>query len=121
MAAAVGRVSVLSTRVRADGDITGQHRRGRDVGRLRHLRASEPVLHEHRTTPDHRRRDRILVRTHIHHLMPFAAEHTEDIGAARSGGAAVPVQFPAQALACSVLCTCLWQRRAGEHKDGSAR
>jgi hypothetical protein len=58
------------------------------------------VLHEHRTTPDHRRGNRILVRTHIHHLTPFGAEHIEDIGAARSGGAAVLVQFPAQTLVC---------------------
>ena len=59
------------TAVRADGDITGQHRRRRDVGRLRYPRALQPVLHEHRTTPDHRRRNGILVRAHIHHLTPF--------------------------------------------------
>ena len=74
------------------------------------------MLHEHRTTPDHRRRNRILVRTHIHHLTLFAAEHIEDIGAARSGGAAVPGQFPAQALAYPVLSSCLRQCRAGEHQ-----
>jgi hypothetical protein len=62
--------------VRADGDVAGQHRRRRDIGRLRHLRALQPVLHEHRTTPHHRRRNQIFVRSHIHHLTPLAVEHT---------------------------------------------
>jgi len=53
--------------VRANAHIAGQHRRRRDVGRLRYPRALQPVLHEHRTTPDHRRRNRIFVCTHSHH------------------------------------------------------
>ena len=59
--------------VRADGDITGQHRRRRDVSRLRYLRGLQPVLHEHRTTPYHWLGNRIFVRTHIHHPMQFSA------------------------------------------------
>jgi hypothetical protein len=34
------------------------------------------VLHEYRTTPHYRRRNRILVRTHSHRLTPLAAEFT---------------------------------------------
>src|SRR5207248_10338579 len=95
----------------ADGDIAGQHRRRRDVGRLRHPRALQPVLREHRTTPDHRRRNRILLRTHIHHLTPFAAEHT--------GTSAQPV--PAAPLSPSSSPCRSWSAPSSPPVIGSAR
>src|SRR5205809_8010220 len=74
-------------------------------------RALQPVLHEHRTTPDHRRRNRILLRTHIHHLTPFAAEHT--------GTSAQPV--PAAPLSPSSSPRRSWSAPSCPPVSGSAR